>query len=63
MAANFFGDRWTYLQVNGYLWVVCGLVARAIIIEQHGRDNEIETSDPEGTRDGEDLSAELAPGV
>jgi putative inorganic carbon (HCO3(-)) transporter len=26
---NFFGDRWTYLQVNGYLWVFLGLVVSA----------------------------------
>lgn len=32
--ANCFGDRWTYLQVNGYLWVLGGLVARALILEQ-----------------------------
>jgi O-antigen ligase len=32
--ANCFGDRWTYLQVNGYMWVLGGLVARALILEQ-----------------------------
>jgi putative inorganic carbon (HCO3(-)) transporter len=32
--SNFFGDRWTYLQVNGYMWVLGGLVARAMLIEQ-----------------------------
>lgn len=26
---NFFGDRWMYLQVNGYLWTFLGLVVRA----------------------------------
>ena len=26
MAANFFGDRWTFLQVNGYMWVLAGLL-------------------------------------
>ncbi len=31
-AANFFGDRWTFLQVCGYFWVIAGLVARACII-------------------------------
>jgi putative inorganic carbon (HCO3(-)) transporter len=25
--ANFFGDRWNFLQVCGYLWVIAGLVA------------------------------------
>jgi putative inorganic carbon (HCO3(-)) transporter len=32
--ANFFGDRWTYFQVNGYMWVLGGLVARACLIVQ-----------------------------
>lgn len=26
---NLFGDRWTYLQVNGYLWALLGCVIRA----------------------------------
>jgi O-antigen ligase len=29
MVANFFGDRWTYLEVNGLLWVLLGAVVRA----------------------------------
>jgi putative inorganic carbon (HCO3(-)) transporter len=28
IVANAFGDRWTFLQVNGYMWVLGGLVAR-----------------------------------
>lgn len=27
---NFFGDRWTYQQVDGYLWVLLGCVMRGI---------------------------------
>ncbi len=27
--ANFFGDRWTYLQVDGYIWVLMGCCMRA----------------------------------
>lgn len=34
IAANFFGDRWTFLQVNGYMWVLGGLVSRAGALEQ-----------------------------
>jgi putative inorganic carbon (hco3(-)) transporter len=26
--ANMFGDRWTFLQVNGYMWVLAGLACR-----------------------------------
>ena len=32
--ANFFGDRWMYLQIDGYLWVIAGLVARGWLLEQ-----------------------------
>lgn len=33
---NFFGDRWLYLQVNGFLWVTMACVARAQIIVDEG---------------------------
>jgi putative inorganic carbon (HCO3(-)) transporter len=32
VVVNFFGDRWTYLQVNGFFWVLVGLVCRALFI-------------------------------
>ncbi len=32
--ANCFGDRWTMLQVNGYMWVLGGLVSQAWMLEQ-----------------------------
>jgi putative inorganic carbon (hco3(-)) transporter len=32
--ANAFGDRWTFLQVNGYMWVLAGLVTRAAQLEE-----------------------------
>jgi putative inorganic carbon (HCO3(-)) transporter len=49
--ANFFGDRGTYLQVNGYMWVLGGLVARALLIDQSaprvaaGENSEVDSSD------------------
>jgi putative inorganic carbon (HCO3(-)) transporter len=42
VAANFFGDRWTFLQVNGYMWILAGLVARAYSLI--GPDGEISES-------------------
>jgi putative inorganic carbon (hco3(-)) transporter len=30
--ASLFGDRWTYLQINGYLWVLAGFVARGLAL-------------------------------
>ncbi len=31
--ANMFGDRWNYMQVCGYLWVIAGMVAHALKVE------------------------------
>jgi putative inorganic carbon (HCO3(-)) transporter len=41
VVASLFGDRWSFLQVNGYMWVIAGLVAHALSIEQAA----LETSD------------------
>ncbi|HXJ89048.1 MAG TPA: O-antigen ligase family protein [Candidatus Binatia bacterium] len=38
ITANLFGDRWTYLQVNGYMWVIAGLVYSAHEIEKRGAE-------------------------
>lgn len=35
--ANFFGDRWTFLQVNGYLWVLGGMVSQALVLDESVR--------------------------
>jgi len=40
IAANLFGDRWTYLQVNGYMWVIAGLVCRARELEKSDRSGD-----------------------
>ena len=45
MAANFFGDRWTFLQVNGYMWLFSGLVAAAMTIEANAEENEVVLDD------------------
>jgi len=37
--ANFFGDRWTYMEINGLLWVLCAAVIRARQIQ----DTTVET--------------------
>ena len=44
MAANCFGDRWTYLQVAGYMWVIAGLVARALALESAAAADEATAS-------------------
>jgi len=32
MVVNFFGDRWSFLQVNGFLWVLLGCAARGLLL-------------------------------
>ena len=29
IVTNCFGDRWTYVEINGLLWVLCGTALRA----------------------------------
>ena len=31
---NFFGDRWLYIEVNGFLWVLLACVVRGLMIEE-----------------------------
>jgi putative inorganic carbon (HCO3(-)) transporter len=38
IALNFFGDRWTYQQVDGYLWVTLGCVIRGLIIMKEDKN-------------------------
>jgi putative inorganic carbon (hco3(-)) transporter len=58
--ANFFGDRWTALQVNGYLWVLAGLVARGLTIEQIDQPSAVKGVSDEPVEIPEDLNAESA---
>ena len=37
MVNNFFGDRWSYLEPNAYLWIFAGLVARLNVISKNLR--------------------------
>ena len=46
MAVNFFGDRWSFLQVNGFFWVLLGLVARGLLlVEQEQQAPEMEAEE------------------
>lgn len=35
MAANLFGDRWSYFVLGGYFWIIWGLVDRALVTIQN----------------------------
>jgi O-antigen ligase len=45
--ANLFGDRWSYLQVCGYLWIIAGMVAHALQVEEAGQPETELACDPE----------------
>ncbi|GAC1662298.1 MAG: hypothetical protein NVS9B4_15790 [Candidatus Acidiferrum sp.] len=51
LVANFFGDRWTYLQVDGYLWVLAACVCRGLLLECEvpARDSEPDSEQVEPT--------------
>jgi len=40
--ANFFGDRWTYLEITGLLWVLAAAVARAQQLHDSSPSNPLE---------------------
>jgi O-antigen ligase len=41
LVVNIFGDRWTFLQVNGFLWVLLGLAARGLhLVSQENESPE-----------------------
>jgi O-antigen ligase len=52
---NFFGDRWTYLQVNGFLWVILGLAARGLQLINQEKESQEEA---EPTTQPEELEAD-----
>jgi putative inorganic carbon (hco3(-)) transporter len=39
LVVNFFGDRWTYLQVNGFLWILLGLAARGLYVVSQEKES------------------------
>jgi len=48
IVVTFFGDRWTYQQVDGYLWVTLGCVIRGLITieEQKEKAEAVESQEP-----------------
>jgi O-antigen ligase len=45
VVANCFGDRWTYLEITGPLWVLVGTAARAIGLIESEPITELTTVD------------------
>jgi len=44
--ANLFGDRWTFLQVNAYMWILAGMACRAHQMMQDSPAIEAGAGDP-----------------
>ena len=45
--SNFFGDRWTYIEVTGLLWVLFGAATRAKLLVESGTTTEQTASNPD----------------
>ena len=41
---NFFGDRWLYIEVNGFLWVMLACVVRGQMIENQRQQEAVDSS-------------------
>jgi O-antigen ligase len=37
---NMFGDRWSYFELSGYLWIFAGLVARLNVLAEEGSQGQ-----------------------
>jgi putative inorganic carbon (HCO3(-)) transporter len=46
IVANAFGDRWTFLQVNGYMWIIVALVCHARELEKSAETSLSQASEP-----------------
>jgi hypothetical protein len=44
---NFFGDRWTYQQVNGYMWVLMGCAVSGLNMMAQLRSQEQDSGSEE----------------
>ncbi len=52
LVVNFFGDRWTYLQISGYTWVLLAMVVRGrMIAAEAGANSEDSTEEVPGDVD------------
>jgi hypothetical protein len=40
MVVNAFGDRWSYIQVDSYWWILLALVGRARLLESKANAEE-----------------------
>jgi O-antigen ligase len=57
---NFFGDRWLYMQVDGFFWVILALVVRAQIMVNEGAAKEAAATASVGSAEAAAGREELA---
>ena len=58
IVADIFGDRWTYQQVDGYLWVILGLVLRGSAgVEEKPEKIEADATEPAALKEEAELTA------
>src|SRR5260370_41766205 len=50
MVANAFGDRWTYIEETGFLWVIAAMAIRGRMIE--GEETVVEQNAATGKKEG-----------
>lgn len=50
--ANLFGDRWMYLQVNGFLWVLLACVMRALQLQGQESEEQVPALSPVASLSG-----------
>ena len=46
IVANCFGDRWTYLEITGMLWVLVGTAVRALQLSETEPSTEAAAAEP-----------------
>lgn len=44
LVANFFGDRWSYLNLMGYFWIMLGLVSKLVYISKYDNASSLDLS-------------------
>ena len=59
IAANLFGDRWTFLQVNSYMWILAGLISHALVLEEDQLALSLEKLAAEGDEAASSVVAEF----
>jgi O-antigen ligase len=63
VVANMFGDRWTFLQVNGYMWVAAGMNCRAIQMITAGSPVNANVASPSIEAAAGSIAANVQPGA